>query len=152
MSADKEQLSQIRAANNGDVATDIGFLLGLLDRSFAEVMRLQGLLEIDGRAPKTGEAKDYTAEAAMKCADAQFQRFLIGHPELGVAGAPDESDTPADAAAHRVRTLCGVKSRSAFNEDVEARKRWLHLRSDFNGWVRFGTYRGQAYQKAKGGE
>lgn len=152
MAAEKEQLRQIRAANNGDEATDIGFLIGLLDRSFAEVKRLQGLLEVEGRDPKTGVEKDYAAEAAMKCADVQFQQFLIGHPDLGVAGAPNESATPAEAAAIRLRALCSVKSRSAFNDDAAARTRWLWLRNDFHGWLKLGTYRGQAYSRAKGGE
>lgn len=54
---------------------------------------------------------------AMRCAEPLFQQFL------GV--------TSKDAAADKVRALCGVKSRAEFDRDAEAAQRFHKMRHQF---------------------
>lgn len=78
-----------------------------------------------------GPAKDYAAEAAMKCADPAFKRFLIECHGL-------ERPATDDRTAQKLRSLLGVTSRRALNESTAAAARWRSLRTAFDGWRRGG--------------
>lgn len=78
-------------------------------------------------APQTGAkieaAKDYTAEACMKCTDPQFIAFL---GDLGLIEDSADSDAVTDA----LRKTLKIKSRAELN----AAGRWLTLKNDFRDW------------------
>jgi len=106
----------------------IGFLLGLVERAARKVRALSGQAEPETRA-KAG--KDYAAEAAMKCAEPSFKRFLMEKHGL-------ESPATDERVAQKVRSLCGVSSRRALNENGKAADRWTNLRRAFDAWRRAG--------------
>lgn len=95
-----------------DIREDVAFLLATIDRAFAAL-----------RVKKHEDrAKDFAAEAAMKCSSAQFQRFL---------GA--SSATVADI---RLKERLGIDSKRDLNTDREAAARWRELRAEFETWMR----------------
>jgi len=129
---------------------DLEFLLSMLDQAFAEVRRLKrfdaagaadrprdGGGRIDGGrndGPRDetgvhGEPKDYAAEAAMKCADPQFQQFLAERSD-------QKLPRNADDAAHMLRQALDIKSRAELNRDRYKARLWRELRADFAGWLR----------------
>ncbi|WP_424360236.1 hypothetical protein [Methylocystis parvus] len=61
-------------------------------------------------------------QAAMRCADVRFQRFL---------NAPD-----ADYAAIAVRLACGVESRKELDTVAEAGAAWRKIDGEFAAWLR----------------
>lgn len=74
-------------------------------------------------------AKDYAAEAAMKCAEPAFKRFLMECHGL-------QSPATDDRTAQKLRSLLGVTSRRELNESTAAAARWRSLRTAFDGWRR----------------
>lgn len=69
-------------------------------------------------------------QAALKCADADFQRWLIVENE--------------DAAAVKVRRLCDIESRSELDkrENMSAREAWFGLLDSFDTWLTDQRYAG----------
>ncbi len=83
------------------------------------------------RAKQAGRAKDYTTEAAMRCQDPAFKRFLIDCQGL-------ENPATDDRTAAKLRSLLGVTSRREINDSQQAVERWKRLRGDFENWKRVG--------------
>ena len=62
-------------------------------------------------------------QAALRCNDPNFQKFLV-------------SDGDAEKAANRVRLICHVKSRSELATNADARAKWIELDDAFYRWQR----------------
>lgn len=77
------------------------------------------------------EQKNFAAEAAIKCGEAAFKRFLMERHGL---------DSPAtdERAAQKLRSLLGVTSRRELNSDAKAAARWKAVRGEFENWKRAG--------------
>lgn len=101
------------------------FLLRLVDRAIAKARKDAP------RQEKSNKAKDFAAEAAMKCDEPAFKVFLEEKHGL-------ERPLTADRAAQKLRTLLGISSRSELNKDDAAADRWRSLRADFEAWKRVG--------------
>ena len=78
-------------------------------------------------ALRTGP-KDYTTEAAMRCAEPRFRKFLAERHGL----ARDDEE----AAAACLRAALGIASRKVLNTDPEAAARWRAMRRAFEAWGR----------------
>lgn len=106
------------------------FLLGLLDQAISAYRDVRKRLEHYEPPPRPErKAKDYAAEAAMKCGHAAFRRYLIECHDL-------PADADADRIAVRLRTLLRVKSRGELNTDPAALARWKKLKEDFEIWLK----------------
>lgn len=109
----------------------VRLLADLVVRAAAKVRTLtrdlEGLRD-ELAAARAGEAKNYAAEAAIKCGEPAFRRFLAA-----VHGLAHDSD---EAAAACLRAALGVQSRKALNTDPEAATRWRALRRAFESWSR----------------
>lgn len=85
-----------------------------------------------GRAQRSWDERSPAEQAGIRCANPSFQRFLqetIWHVWTTTPGDNE------DKAAHIVRTLCGVQSRSHINSsNPEALKRWNDIDSDYRLW------------------
>lgn len=103
----------------------VRFLMHLVDRALEAFKALRR--DQDEGQTRQPESKDYAAEAAMKCAESRFKRFLMDEHGL-------ESPATLERTAQRVRTLCGVTSRKEFNDDADAAERWKSLRKAFDDW------------------
>ncbi len=57
------------------------------------------------------------AQAAMRCAEPEFQRFLCADN--------------GEEAAQLVRMRCGVRSRSELNTDIHASAKWEQMENDY---------------------
>ena len=80
-------------------------------------------------APDTRqEGKNYAAEAAIKCGEPAFRRFLAERH-----GLVQDND---DAAAACLRAALGIASRKLLNTDPEAAARWREMRRAFENWGR----------------
>lgn len=97
----------------------VRFLLGLVDRAIAKL----------APARPAQPTKDYAAEAAMKCAEPAFKAFLEAEHGL-------ERPLTDERCAQKVRSLCAVTSRAAFNEPGRAADAWVALRQAFEAWKR----------------
>lgn len=97
------------------------FLLGLVDRAIAALKPKP--------TPAPATEKNYAAEAAMKCAEPAFKAFLEAEHGL-------ERPLTDDRCAQKVRTLCGVTSRSELKSPGRAAEAWQQLRGDFEAWKR----------------
>lgn len=86
---------------------------------------------LEAYAEADGPAKDYAAEAAMKCAEPAFKRFLMECHGL-------ESPATDDRTTQKLRSLLGVTSRRELNEGGGAAARWRSLRTAFESWRRRG--------------
>lgn len=134
-----------------DLPTSLRFLLGLVDRAIAATRAQRaGAAGDDGlatvkaasaasaeeaspatRAAEAGRAKDYRTEAAMRCQDPAFKRFLIDKHGL-------ENPATDERTAAKLRSLLGVTSRREINDSQQAVERWQRLRGDFENWKRVG--------------
>ena len=80
----------------------------------------------DDETPKHGpeleEIKKLKASAGLLCRDTDFQTFL-------------GTDTE-DSATEIVRDRLGVRSRSEFDNNADARVRFVQLREDFQTWLK----------------
>jgi hypothetical protein len=117
---------------------NVRFLLGLVDRAIASAKRGSGRSpRADAGAPAQGQPqsgdpareRNYAAEAAMKCAEPAFKKFLMERHGL-------ESPATDERAAQKLRSLLGVTSRAELNHDDDAAARWKALRADFENWKR----------------
>lgn len=88
------------------------------------------LPKLEQEARPRRDFKDLPAaqQAALKCKDAAFQRFLF---EEYSSAAIHEHD-----AADKVRDICRVESRSELNSNPEAGNRWWLILSAFDVWMR----------------
>lgn len=102
----------------------VGFLLGLVDRAIASARK-------NVKTQPQGRAKDFAAEAAMKCDDAAFKVFLEERHGL-------ERPLTTERVANKLRSLLGITSRKQLNDNAAAAERWRNLRSDFDAWRRAG--------------
>jgi hypothetical protein len=129
-----------------DAATNVRFLLGLVDRAI-RALRAHGVRACGpasagagdsarapvGAAPAANggraaeRAKDFAAEAAMKCAEPAFKVFLEERHGL-------ERPLSDDRAAQRLRSLLGISTRAELNHDDKAAARWRQLRDEFKAW------------------
>ncbi|KAB2764775.1 hypothetical protein F9L00_03550 [Brucella anthropi] len=103
----------------------VAFLLRLVDRAIAKARKDAP------RQQKQNKPKDFAAEAAMKCNEPAFKVFLEQQHGL-------ERPLTDDRAAHRLRTLLSITSRSELNSDTAAADRWRSLRAGFEAWRRAG--------------
>jgi len=104
----------------------VRFLIGLVDRAI-EAARCN---RKPGPEPER-QLKDYAAEAAMKCAEPAFKKFLMERHGL-------ESPASDERTAQKLRSVLGVTSRAELNHDDQAAARWKALRGDFEYWRRAG--------------
>lgn len=102
----------------------VRFLLDLVDRAIAKARRQAADARSDAKQPP---AKDFAAEAAMKCQEPTFKAFLEACHGL-------ERPLTDDRAAQKLRSLLGITSRKALNEDAAAAERWKRLRGEFQDW------------------
>jgi hypothetical protein len=119
------------SADEMQFATDapamVSFLLDLVDRA---IRKLRQPADKSADEPARREAaKDFAAEAAMKCQDPAFRVFLEERHGL-------ERPLTPERVAQKVRSLLGVVSRAELNTNDEAAKRWKALRGDFDAWKR----------------
>lgn len=84
----------------------------------------------DTAPPVTPAKKNHAAEAAMLCERAAFRNWLIERHGLDLKGTADDVARTA-RAAQKLRSLLGVTSRKAINEDDAVRDRWIALRQDY---------------------
>ena len=123
---------------------DMRFLLGLIDRAMrafasrdasppAAAVPPAGRDARSGLRPSggAGEAKDYAAECAMKCAEPAFRVFLEERHGL-------ERPLTEERVAQKVRSLLGVTSRRELNQPGQATERWKALRGEYDAWRRAG--------------
>lgn len=114
---------------------DTRFLLALVDRAARRIRELDPPPAPEaargGERGERGSGKDYAAEAAIKCGEPAFRRFLAERHGL-------EPPLDADRAAQRLRSVLRVDSRARLNDDAEAAERWRALRGDFENWRRTG--------------
>lgn len=108
-----------------DAPRNVAFLLGLVDRA---IKRLRPAQQAE-RLP--AQAKDFAAEAAIKCTEPAFKAWL----EEAHALARPLTD---ERAAQKLRSLLGVTSRAELNNDNAAAVRWRRLRDDFKAWLKRG--------------
>lgn len=129
-----------------DAPDDLRFMAGLVRRAIAarkpapeqgapedpwDAMRRE---RAPGRGHKPGtrpDPKDYAAQAAIACGRPAFWQFLVEKHGL-------EAPLTAERAAQKVRSLCGVSSRSEFNTDGKAAAAWRALNGAFEAWKRVG--------------
>jgi hypothetical protein len=113
---------------------DIRFLLDTLSGAGRQIRDLRGRLDrADAHEDKPRRsAKDYAAEASMKCGEASFQRFLAERH-----ASDDDGDLRDTATAGSVlRRVLAIGSRKDLNTDPEAAARWRDLRAEFQAWER----------------
>lgn len=117
---------------------DERFLLGLVDRAISASRAATPASPADppagrfadGTSP-SGGGKDYAAEAAMKCAEPGFKKYLEECHGL-------ERPLTDDRVAARLRHVLGIGSRRELNSDSVAARRWRQLVGDFDAWRRRG--------------
>ncbi len=78
--------------------------------------------ETPKHAPELEEIRKLKASAGALCRDTDFQVFL---------GAESE-----DSATTILRTKLGVQSRSEFDDNADARVRFVNLREEFQAWLK----------------
>ena len=92
--------------------------------------------KLASEAPKpSGEAKErrrfhdlpLSQQAAMRCNEPAFQKFLMEECGYDAANAPD--------AATAVREICGVSSRGNISDDHPSGAIWRKLESDYFLWM-----------------
>lgn len=106
----------------------VRFLLGLVDRAIARLRpALRQAQDDEGEA--AGRAKDFAAEAAMKCQEPAFKAFLEQRHGL-------ERPLTDERTAQKLRSLLGITTRAALNSDAAAASLWKKLRGDFEAWRR----------------
>ncbi len=125
-----------------DAVTNVRFLLGLVERAIRASRAASQAAPAGapaGRATTPGirsdafggqpseRAKDFAAEAAMKCAEPAFKVFLEERHGL-------ERPLSDDRAAQRLRSLLGITTRAELNHDDKAAARWRALRDEFKAW------------------
>jgi hypothetical protein len=103
------------------------FLIGLVDRAADAVRDLKRQLPEPAPREPDGEPKNFAAEAAIKCTEPAFKRFLMECHGLA-SPASDE------AAAGKLRHILGITSRAELNNDALAAARWKDLRGAFAAW------------------
>lgn len=108
----------------------VGFLIGLVDRAIdaAKSKQLNDNLRV---TRERDTSKDYAAEAAMKCGESAFAKFMEEWYGL-------ERPLTEERVAQRLRSVLGITSRAELNSDAEAAKRWKALRGDFEAWRKRG--------------
>lgn len=99
---------------------------GASDRTPGHVARPVGAA-VSAANETRREAKNYSAEAAMKCREPAFKVFLEERHGL----ARPLSD---ERAAGRLRSLLGVTSRAELNNGGAALERWKQIRAEFREW------------------
>ena len=125
-------LAQITALNPADAQlireakAYLTFMLDLIDKSFAEIKRLQHFEVHKMEKPD----KDYTTQCAITCGEKSFIRFLQDQHNL--------QSTDKDAVAKRVQELCQISSRKQLNQSMEKANNWRRLSREFEGWMRSG--------------
>jgi len=75
--------------------------------------------------------KNHAAEAAMKCGDPAFKRFLMERHGL-------ESPATDERATQKLRSLLGITSRRELNHGGLSAEAWVRLRREFEAWRRAG--------------
>ena len=81
----------------------------------------------------------YSQQAALKCQDAAFQKFIAERdPAFNVASVDIFTNDPEERAkqitAKIVRRYCNVESRSEILPDTDAGERWNSLMDEYHLW------------------
>lgn len=119
-----------------DAVAALPFLIGLIDRAADKVRDLQAgpppapsgdssREKLKGGADN--DPKNFAAEAAIKCSEPAFKRFLMDCHGL-------ESPATDEAAAGKLRHILGITSRAELNDDALAAARWKELKAAFKAW------------------
>ena len=74
-------------------------------------------------------ALPYPTQAAMRCNEEAFRRFLAERNPCDVLIFGQET------AADEVRSICGVKSRADLATESNAGLRWARLNRDYEAWL-----------------
>lgn len=106
---------------------DIGFLLGLIDRSISKVNQLKATIE---KLENREKPKNYASNAAILIKEYKFKEFLKMRHGL--------STMNDDAADRKVKEMLGIASKKQLNSDPNKAEIWLRLTREFEGWKRHG--------------
>lgn len=74
----------------------------------------------------------YPEQAGIRCADLEFQDWVLGPEPEHDEGAVLQNRL--DRAAHAVRHFCQVTTRSEIKPGTKAEKLWLHLCADYDAF------------------
>lgn len=101
--------------------------------TWVAVARLDAEKSEQPQPDKKEDKHKLSRQAAMLCGDTQFQNFLkhkhsIAWEQYLPHGSYDV------VAAMCVRTICLVRSRSAFDAEPDAAARWRDLKASFEAW------------------
>ena len=99
-----------------------GYFRALCDCGQAFAPATEGGKVRDAKAKMKWRDMSYAQQAAMRCNEVDFWRFL------------DAADSKA--AADVVRSRCGVTSRAAIVRETEPGRRWERLEGDYFAWQR----------------
>ncbi len=91
------------------------------------LLRSGGDAQPEPKEDKPKAPMKLSQQAGMLCNDPVFQRFVS---EQYFAGAPINTDEVVEVVRHR----CEVQSRSEFDTDEAAARRWRKLHADFEAW------------------
>ena len=103
------------------------FLIRLVDRAAEAVRELKRQLPEPATPEPADKPKNFAAEAAIKCGEPAFKRFLMECHGL-------ESPATDEATAGKLRHILGITSRAELNDDALAAARWKDLRAAFAAW------------------
>jgi hypothetical protein len=116
---------------------DLSFVLDLLTDAGRTIREMRGRMDRVMPADDGARVKDLAAEAAMKCTEAAFQRFLADRcPDAAVDPELYADQSDSDLAAIRLRRVLEMESRRQLNTDPDAAQRWRDLRADYQAWGR----------------
>lgn len=78
----------------------------------------------------------YSQQAAMRCGEGEFSRFLADRYPKDWAVAVVTSEPEEPCAPIVVRDLCGVESRSSIIKGTPAGDKWDHIEAEYYAWQR----------------
>lgn len=115
-----------------DAPSSIRFLLRLVDRAIADKRKQMGEPDTSSQPDAPADtAKDYAAEAAMRCTEPAFKTYLEDKHGL-------ERPLTDERCAQKLRSVLAIQSRRELNEAGPAAERWKALKGDFENWKRTG--------------
>lgn len=115
-----------------DAPSSMRFLLRLIDRAIADKRKQLGEPDASSEpAAPVETAKDYAAEAAMRCAEPPFKKYLEDKHGL-------QRPLTDERCTQKLRSVLAIQSRRELNEAGPAAERWKALKGDFENWQRTG--------------
>lgn len=116
---------------------DLAFVLELLTEAGRTIREMRGRMDRVMPADDGARVKNLAAEAAMKCTEPAFQRFLAERcPDAAIDPELYPGQGHPKLAAIRLRRVLEIESRKQLNTDTAAAQRWRDLRADYQAWGR----------------